>query len=65
MPMPGSQFLHLPVTLRPGDSVSWPIRTWERLLARLFNGEPVPVLPSDPAYPATLCPGPFGLERAC
>ena len=29
-------------------------------MASLFNGELVPALTSDPAYPATLFPEPFG-----
>ena len=34
-------------------------RFWGRMLASLFNGEPVLALTSDPAFPATLFPEPF------
>ena len=65
----GNRILHLPVTLRTrqycflvysvlGAGISY-------ALAMPMSGEPDTALTSDPAYPATLIPGPFGPGRGC
>ena len=57
------------MTLVNLGSVSWSIRSWERVLAKVLampmSGEPVPALTSGPAFPAILFPDPFRPGKGC
>ena len=69
MPMPGRQFLHLPVTLRtrrhcfPAHSVLGEVVS--QGVGYAYAWEPVPALTSDLAYPAIVFLGPFGPGTGC
>ena len=69
MPMPGRQFLYLPVTLHTRRHCFLAHSDLQEVdskgIGYAYAWEPVPVLTSDPAYRAIVFPVSFGPGRGC